>query len=172
MEENEKLRERVRLEEKALDSFGNLVLGVITFWRETGRWPKSIVVISHEFKRARFLDLHVKAMRWPKQKVMFEGVDPAFMVVGSEVFDEGQAKSVRMGEKERGFRPWEVDLYGMGEWLREKRKERNFWGGDGKLFANEEERRRSGVVTWVDGDTGEEGLVSGATQPWEEWNEG
>jgi hypothetical protein len=73
--EREEMEGRILLEEKALDSFGNLVHGVVRFWKEVGAWPESITVVSHGFKRERFLGLHVKALRWPGERVGFLGID-------------------------------------------------------------------------------------------------
>ncbi|TVY32043.1 Uncharacterized protein LSUB1_G008311, partial [Lachnellula subtilissima] len=38
------LRGRILLEEQALDSFANLVFGVLCFWREVGKWPETVTV--------------------------------------------------------------------------------------------------------------------------------
>lgn len=70
------------------------------FWRETGgRWPDMITIISHEFKRQRFLDLHIVAMRWPRQRVLFVGIDPVYMIETSKEWDEARTKEVRSGER-------------------------------------------------------------------------
>ncbi|TVY57789.1 Uncharacterized protein LSUE1_G010284, partial [Lachnellula suecica] len=63
------LRSKLLLEQQALDSFGNLVFSIILFWKQTGNWPEMITIVSHAFKEARFMELHVPAMRWPLEKV-------------------------------------------------------------------------------------------------------
>lgn len=165
------LRERILLEEKALDSFGNLVHGILAFWRDVGRWPEKIEIVSHEFKRGRFLDLHVKAMRWPVERVGFVGLDPEYMVEGTKEWDEVRAEEVRTGERERGYRVWDGDLLGRGEALRGKRDGRDCWG-NGKqrlLFHSAEERGksevRSEILRFNDGVV-EEVLID-EVQPWE-----
>lgn len=71
----------------------------IGFWRATGKWPEMVTVVSHEFKRARFMDLHIRAMRWPRERVEFLGVDPVYMDKESEEWDEVRASEVRKGER-------------------------------------------------------------------------
>lgn len=99
----------------------------------------------------------------------FVGIDPDYMDPRCVAFDEVRAESVRRGERERGFRAWEGDRFGIGGGLSGKRRGRNFWGVGQGWFDDEEERRRSGVGSWkVDGEgNGEEALGEGR-QPWEE----
>lgn len=159
---------RMLLEEQALDSFGNLVFSVIRFWREVGSWPKKVTVVSHGFKRARFLDLHIKGMRWPRERVEFLGIDPGYLERGED-WDEVRAERVLRGEQERGYEAWREDLRGTGEGLREKRGARNRWGVNQVLFESEEERRRSGVRSQVvDYGRGVMEEVLDEKQPWED----
>ena len=131
-----------------------------------------ITIISHEFKRARFLDLHVKAARWPRGKVEFVGVDPKYMVRESAEWDERRAEAVWRGEKENGITAWEIDLQGAGETLRGKRIVRNCWNVSQAWFESEVERTRSGVksrIVSVDSGVVEE-ILSDEKQPWEDKN--
>ena len=64
-----------------------------------GKWPEDVTIISHEFKRARFMELHVQAMRWPREKVEFLGIDPGYMVEGSGDWDDARTSEVRKGER-------------------------------------------------------------------------
>ena len=165
----EGILKRIVLEEQALDSFANFVLGVLRFWKETGIWPSKITIISHAFKRARFLDLHVKAARWSMAKVGFVGIDPTYMVMGSDEWDEKRTERVLRGERERGYRAWEQDMLGCGSVLRGKRRERNFWCVGQAWFGSEEERVRSGIRLRVvnDGFGGVEEALLDEKQPWE-----
>jgi hypothetical protein len=95
----EERRERIVLEEQALDSFGNLVFSIVRFWTFTGCWPQMITIISHEFKRERFLDLHVAAIRWPRERVEFVGIDPGYLKEGAEEWDKERAEGVRRGRR-------------------------------------------------------------------------
>lgn len=67
---------RILLEPNALDSFSNLLFSTILFWRTTNTWPEKITIVSQGFKRARFLESHVPAMRWAGERVVFTGKSP------------------------------------------------------------------------------------------------
>jgi hypothetical protein len=163
------LRDRVILEEQALDSFGNFMFSLLKFWKVTGTWPEMVTIVSHDFKRKRFLDLHVKAARWPRDRVRFVGLDPEYMVRGTGQWDEERAEEVWREERERGFAAWEGDLLGMGSELRGKRANRNCWGVGQGWFESLEERERSGVRSRVVGEEdGEEEMLRDEKQPWED----
>jgi hypothetical protein len=159
---------RIGLEKQALDSFSNLLFSIIKFWKAVGRWPEKITLISNEFKRARFMDLHLKAARWPVERFEFVGIDPDYMIEGNDGFNKERVKSVRRGERENGYKVWEEDIFGSGEILRAKKRGRNPWGVPQVLFADEEERKQSGVKSKliVDDDSVVEILMN-ETQPWE-----
>lgn len=67
---------RATTEDHALDSFQNLLFSIARFHEYTGRYPTKITVVGYEFKRARFVDLHRAALRWPKDEFRYIGVDP------------------------------------------------------------------------------------------------
>jgi hypothetical protein len=67
---------RVTTEDHALDSFQNLLFSIARFHEYTGDYPTKITVVGYEFKRARFTNLHRAALRWPKDKFHYIGVDP------------------------------------------------------------------------------------------------
>jgi hypothetical protein len=60
-------------QEHARDSFENLLFSVCRFREVTGHYPRQITVASFEFKHARFADLHLKALQWPRQSFRFLG---------------------------------------------------------------------------------------------------
>lgn len=161
------------IEEQALDSMANILYSIILFWRMTGSWPEKVSVVSHEFKRARFLELHFPALRFPREKVQFVGIDPEYMVHENEAYDEARTQDVRVGEKERGYREWDIDMLGKGERLSGKRARRNFWQVGQSLFVSDEERERSGVKTekveWRDEEGRDviEEVLTDVRQPWE-----
>lgn len=169
---------RVVLEEQALDSFANVVFSLLLFWKETKAWPAKLTIISHEFKRARFMELHIPALRFPGRKVEFVGIDPGYMQPSHPTYDFKLSGDVREGEMERGYRAWEGDRLGCGEVLRGKRCARNCWRAGQGWFRDEEERRESGVgseridFVWVDEDDREmviaEEVLGGGRQSWEE----
>jgi hypothetical protein len=169
------MKERIVLEEQALDSFANLVFSILRFWKIVGKWPEKISVVSHGFKRQRFLELHVKALRWPTERVEFVGFDPMYMRAGSgKAYDERRTVDAKEGERKRGFGAWESDLWGVGEALRGKRKARNCWATGQELFVSVEERQRSRmrsrVIEYEDamGKVVREEVLLDEEQPWED----
>ncbi|CAG8983702.1 hypothetical protein HYALB_00006271 [Hymenoscyphus albidus] len=162
-------KERILLEEKAMDSLQNLLFGLLGFWRRTGGWPEKISVVSMGFKRGRVLGCHIPALKFPLSRVEFIGINPSYMDPSSPDYDEERMKSVLEGEKTRGFDAWKADMYGTGDVLRGKRISRDYFKTRGVWFESEEERERSGVRSEVRvfGDGVEEVLVEGR-QPWED----
>jgi hypothetical protein len=144
-----KLEERIALEEQALDSFSNVVFSIILLWRRGGIWPSKVTILSHEFKRGRFMELHIPTIRFPLERVEFVGIDPGYMVEESEKFDGERAKGVRRGEQQNGYGAWEKDRFGVGEILRGKRTKRSCWAVGQMLFVDDEERRASGVKSRI-----------------------
>ncbi|KAL8852309.1 MAG: hypothetical protein Q9221_002805 [Calogaya cf. arnoldii] len=100
------------------DSYQNLLFSLLLFRSLTTAYPTHITLISHHFKRARFLELHLRAMRWPTGKVTYIGLDPPGSVTRREELEEG--------ERVRGYGAWKEDLYGVGELLGGKRVRRGW----------------------------------------------
>lgn len=67
---------RATTEDHALDSFQNLLFSIARFREYTGRYPTKITVVGYEFKRSRFTNLHRAAIRWPRDRFYYIGVDP------------------------------------------------------------------------------------------------
>lgn len=153
------LEARIITEQRALDSFHNVLFSLTKFYEVTGRFPEHMTIISHEFKRARFLELHCKALRWPLNKVTFLGIDPDYMLEDVE-----RATEVREGERRNGFQAWEKDLYGTGEELEGKRERRNPWKVGQGLFETEEARSRCKIDTIV---VGQREILGSGPFPWE-----
>jgi hypothetical protein len=101
------VRDRAYTEDHARDSFENLLFGLCRFYELTGHYPASVVVISYEFKRERFSELHRAALRWPGHRFDFVGT-PA-VTEGAEV-----GESITYDE-------FEKDPYGCGTVLGKKR---------------------------------------------------
>ncbi|KAL8908456.1 MAG: hypothetical protein Q9171_005444 [Xanthocarpia ochracea] len=95
------------------DSYQNLIFSLLRFRSLYQHYPTYITLVSYDFKRSRFLDLHVPAISWPLQRVRFVGIDPPESV--------SPRKGLENGERLRGYGVWKGDLYGAGEILREKR---------------------------------------------------
>lgn len=92
-------------------------------------FPSKLTIISHEFKRSRFLDLHLPAMRWARE-TQYIGINPPF--------DAVKMAEVETGDRLRGYGAWEKDVYGVGDALSKKRTIR---GWDGDVFKREVLRR-------------------------------
>jgi hypothetical protein len=153
------LQERIIIEGRSLDSFHNLIFSLTKFYEVTGSWPEHVTIISNEFKRVRFLDLHCRALGWPADRLTFVGIDPEYMVWNLE-----RAASVRDGERRNGFEPWRRDMLGKGEELETKRKRRNPWLVKQTLFENNGIRDRSGIQYIV---LDHREILNERPQPWE-----
>jgi dihydrofolate synthase len=148
---------RILLEERALDSYSNVLFSLIQFWQTYRAWPQRLTIVSHSFKRERLVDCHCGAIRFPLSRVDFVGIDPPGMRDGSnEVAIKGVVEAVTQ---------WKDDPHGKGELLAGKRHRRNPWTIDQALFVNEKERQDSGVRSMIYDDA-QEYLIDGAAQPW------
>jgi hypothetical protein len=166
----EERRGRIVLEQQALDSFANVLFSLLVFWRQTGTWPQKLTIVSHAFKEARFMELHIPALRFPLRKVEFVGIDPKYMVKGDREYDGERAEAVLRGSSEKGYGEWERDLLGEGEVLRRKRAGRNPWTVSQIWFESDEERKRSGIRSRnlsASDRLLEEEVLGGDRQPWE-----
>jgi hypothetical protein len=108
----------ILLEEQATDSFQNLLFSILLFRKATGKYPEQIRIITHAFKAKRFLELHAPAIRWPKDRVQVQGIDP---VMGS-----AELESTLRGEEQNGYTAWKDDPMGTGDLLDGKRKLRGW----------------------------------------------
>lgn len=148
---------RVVTEDHAVDSYQNLLFAILRFHAMTRRFPAHVAIISHDFKKNRFLELHAPAIRWPARNLTFKGVDPAEHVVRREVLDAG--------ESARGYKAFQGDPYGTGTLLQAKRQGRgwrneyeNLWNatiGDGVTE----------LLSWSGGESGRE--IFPGQLPWD-----
>jgi folylpolyglutamate synthase len=159
-----------------LDSYYNILFSIVLFWRVHHIWPKHLTLVSHAFKRSRLVDAHCVAIAFPLDRVRFVGINPPG--IGSPepsskgpdggVTIDGQVSSEK-AEAMRGVSEvvdhWAEDPHGAGEVLAGKRRQRNRWKVDQRLFLNDEERSRSKVRTKLLHDGGEV-LLEGGIMPW------
>ncbi len=103
---------RASTEEFAADSFENLLFGVCRSRECTGRYPQSVTVISWGFKDQRF-DLHREAIRFPKSRFRFEGVNQPQDLAGAKIGEE------------KAIADFKEDPYGTAAKLARKRGDRN-----------------------------------------------
>ncbi|KAL1525585.1 hypothetical protein AB1Y20_020439 [Prymnesium parvum] len=109
------VRDRAHLEVQARDSFENLLFAICRFHEISGAYPERITVVSFEFKRWRFEELHRAAVRFPRRRFEYQGIDPPDL-----------SPSVLVGEREHSARPFTYDPYGCRTaGLLDKRSDRN-----------------------------------------------
>jgi len=106
---------RATSENSALDSYQNLVFSIARFHEFTGHYPEKITVVGYEMKRARFVELHRAAIRWPENRFNYIGIDM-----------DGDNSQARKGEELNGYMPYLSDLYGCHTYLADKRRQRNY----------------------------------------------
>ena len=109
------VRERAILESHARDSFENLLFSVCRHAEASGRYPERITLVSFGFKRHRFVELHREAIRFPRDRFRFVGIDPP-----------GVGVALLRNEMEHSVRPFQRDPYGCADvQLQSKRAARN-----------------------------------------------
>ncbi|KAJ5293659.1 hypothetical protein N7508_008480 [Penicillium antarcticum] len=123
---------RVITETYATDSYQNVLFSIIRFREHTGVYPERVTVVTHEFKRARFMQCHFPALGlvrigfepeegFDEQKVAVIGINPPEEVTPLETLIQGEAKN--------GIGLWRQDLYGVNADLMGKRVKRGWSPG-------------------------------------------
>ncbi|KAI9163005.1 hypothetical protein HJFPF1_04602 [Paramyrothecium foliicola] len=147
---------RILVEDRALDSYHNVLFSLTLFYTRFGAWPAALSIVSHSFKAARIIDLHCDAaLRFAN--VNFRGIDPPIAA----------AKEAAMAGAARALDEWREDPHGRGPGLRRKRAKRNPWSCWQGVFAEDAAeglRRGAGLATV--GFNEEETLVDNAPRPW------
>ncbi|CAN3366834.1 hypothetical protein DICA3_F05380 [Diutina catenulata] len=116
---------RVTTEEYARDSLENVLFSVCRFYEVFSRYPKRITVVGFEFKRQRFLDLHLgQALGWDLSRVHYLGNSPT---PPEDVRDEYFA-DLAVSEAKHAVEPFCNDWYGSRGVLAEKKRQRNPFG--------------------------------------------
>ncbi|KAG2217244.1 hypothetical protein INT45_012192 [Circinella minor] len=114
---NNDVLSRTLVEDHARDSYENVLFSLCRFYEMTGQYPSKITIIGFEFKRKRFQELHMNALRFPLDRFEYIGIDPPFDL---------EAASERIaGENANSFGPFTEDLYGCHAPLSQKRLDRN-----------------------------------------------
>jgi hypothetical protein len=124
------------MERYATDSFQNILFPLLLFpvfvnaiskSRPPGPplqqllvYPDHLTIVSHAFKRHRFMALHLPGLRYPvaSDRLKYIGLDPPMT--------ESRRAEVEAGELCRAVKAWEHDLYGVGKVLMEKRRARGW----------------------------------------------
>lgn len=147
---------RFALEEKATDSYQNLLFSILRFRELTGRYPTSVTVVTHAFKERRFMELHAPAIRWPSSRLRVQGINPPFTLA--------ELQQVQGREYELAHKPFLDDSYGVRSPLADKRKARNWSPAMNADIAAEESVKQ--LLDW-DGRPGGREPFPGRL-PWEE----
>lgn len=79
----EAVSERALLEDRARDSFENLLFSICRFRQFAGVYPQKITIVSYNFKRERFVSAHAAALGFSADQVAFIGT-PALDPQGAE----------------------------------------------------------------------------------------
>jgi hypothetical protein len=117
--------DRSTTEEFARDSFENVLFLICRFFEVHGKYPESVVVIGFEFKRDRFVKLHLKqALRFPVVNVEYIGNLPE-----PRDLDETDTKlyfdDLHQSEFKYAVAPFQSDWYGNQDVLVRKKSSRN-----------------------------------------------
>ena len=124
-------------ENRATDSYQNVLFSLVRFKEYAGVYPQRVTVVTHEFKRARFMKCHFPAVgllpvdlgqEVYEQKVSVIGMNPPEEVTTSE--------SLMRGELRSGIGLWKTDLYGVNECLGSKRAKRGWSNGRVEEFSS------------------------------------
>ena len=125
----ENVRPRTAIEDYARDSFENLLFSICRYREITRRYPEEIYLVSFSFKRARFIDYHRKAIRFPETKFHYFSVDldensKSKRLRGAQ-FD---IDTLKFYEETRSIGPFKEDPYGCySKILQQKRQERDIF---------------------------------------------
>lgn len=118
------LKSRVFVETFARDSLENVIFLLCKFYEVCGKYPNHITVSGFEFKKRRFLHLHLeRALRFDLANVSYLGNLPRPSLKGiarAKYYEELRDSELKFGEQ-----LFKRDLYGSGLVLKKKRDSRN-----------------------------------------------
>ncbi|KAL2814191.1 hypothetical protein BJX63DRAFT_393174 [Aspergillus granulosus] len=151
---------RMTAETRATDSYQNVLFSILHFRKLTGIYPDQVTVVTHEFKRERFLECHFPAVAFDLNRVRLIGINPPEEVTPLSELVEGEEK--------RGIGLWRADRYGVGTELAGKRAKRGWanamqWEvslGVGLESAVEE------LAVWDGGSSGNDWFPRPRALPW------
>ncbi|OWB58510.1 hypothetical protein B5S28_g4553 [[Candida] boidinii] len=69
---------KILLEDRARDSYQNVVFSLIKFRELVNKYPKKIVIVGLEFKRFRFIEQHLKVLQFPVADIEYIGIGPEY----------------------------------------------------------------------------------------------
>lgn len=116
------LLDRATTEEFARDSFENVLFLICRFYEVHKNYPVQVSVVGFEFKRARFVDLHLRAaLRFLSKNISYHGNAPTPEDADADTYFE----ELRASEAKFAYTPFSTDLYGVRPPLSDKRAARN-----------------------------------------------
>ncbi|KAL3466150.1 hypothetical protein BJX64DRAFT_250961 [Aspergillus heterothallicus] len=152
---------RITAETRATDSYQNVLFSILHFRCHTGVYPDRVTVVTHEFKRKRFLECHFPAVGFDDlSRINIVGINPPEIVTPlSELLE---------GEEKKGIRLWRQDRYGVGAELAGKREKRGWVNGMQRSFSldGELDRAVEQLACWDGGETGNEWFPMMNALPW------
>lgn len=99
----------------------------------TGYFPDKVTVIGLEFKRDRFMKLHLPAVDFDLQKVKYIGIDSMQPSTNSQTYRDWY-KETRIGEYHNAYKLFKGDPYGCHGSLSQKKESRDpFQRHEGRL---------------------------------------
>ncbi|KAI8329634.1 hypothetical protein BC941DRAFT_442437 [Chlamydoabsidia padenii] len=111
----DQLQKRIIVEDYARDSYENVLFSLCRFAEMTSDYPNRLTVIGFGFKRPRFEELHIPAIRYPLDQFDYIGIDPP----------DDDIERARQGELVNSYTPFSIDYYACHGTLRQKKLERN-----------------------------------------------
>ncbi|KAJ5360919.1 hypothetical protein N7517_010110 [Penicillium concentricum] len=118
---------RVIAETNATDSYQNLLFSLIQFRVYTGVYPQRVTVVTHEFKRARFMQCHFPAVGLVPIGPEIEDYTHKIAVIGiNPPAEVTPPEKLTRGETMNGIGLWREDLYGVNPDLVGKRARRGW----------------------------------------------
>ncbi|KAJ5797453.1 DUF218 domain protein [Penicillium pulvis] len=121
---------RITTEDLATDSYQNVLFSLLRFRLHTGIYPQRVTVVTHEFKRARFMECHFPSLGLSPRIDGRHAEASAVSVIGiNPPEDVTPLESLVRGEAGKGIGLWKQDLYGVGEDLAGKRRQRGWTSG-------------------------------------------
>ncbi|KAL2794526.1 hypothetical protein BJX66DRAFT_195899 [Aspergillus keveii] len=152
---------RITAETRATDSYQNVLFSLIHFRKLTGVYPERVTVVTHKFKRKRFLECHFPA-------VGFAGLDRVSIIGINPPEEVTPLSELVEGEEKRGIGLWRGDLYGFGAELAGKRVKRGWTNGMQRGFSLGVglERAVEDLACWDGGSGGNDWFPGMSALPW------
>ncbi|KAI5966287.1 uncharacterized protein KGF55_000596 [Candida pseudojiufengensis] len=112
-------------ENYATDSFENVIYSFCRFYEVHGVYPEMVTIVGFEFKRDRFLKLHLhQALGYSVSAVIYIGNSPK-LIDSSKEEEEKYFKDLRNAEYNNAYELFKSDWYGIGHKLSKKKISRN-----------------------------------------------